>query len=356
VSCGGGSSAVEATLRFALRHRRSGRGLLRALKVAASKAATSCRGRLGRAHADQPKGRREAIAVSAVSSARVLTAGESTGHRLVKATRRGASRQQRPRVGRGQGLPPVFPPGTPTLNRELSPPWRWWKPIPLHWPAKIGAKIDAIGSLEDVYHYLIGAGPATLCPIRGLDQPIASALLASTHLTEKQYTRDSNWPLRIAELHADWPQGSALMPPSCLALFRPAGSCYSSPLPGFDVSRRQKSPDSGREGQTIRRGGRGRVGGRDSGVGALVLACGLPCPRSDPCRCCLRSGTRWPERRPPPTRYGPRTAGGRPGEVPARAGSPQTGDDPRVSYSTGEAAAPTEGAKVLALGLPCVLP
>src|SRR5205823_595365 len=104
----------------------------------------------------------------------------------------------------GTWLAPAFPTGDANLDRELSRTLAMVEDDSAALPAKVMARIDAKSApLEDI-HYLIVLARLRGVRDEGLTRHVAGALLAlDRKLTERHYNRDSNWPLRIAELHAE---------------------------------------------------------------------------------------------------------------------------------------------------------
>ncbi len=102
------------------------------------------------------------------------------------------------------GLRAAFPSGDADIDREITRTLAILEDSDDSTPGKI---VDKLGSwsdpVEDV-HYLI-----VLARLRGkwtekITKHVADALLAlDRKLTEKHYNRDTNWPLRIAELYAE---------------------------------------------------------------------------------------------------------------------------------------------------------
>jgi putative heme-binding domain-containing protein len=98
----------------------------------------------------------------------------------------------------------AFPSGEANLDRELSRTLAMLEDADDATPAKIMDKVSASSDPVEDVHYLI-----VMARLRGrwteqITRHVADALLAlDRKLTEKHYNRDTNWPLRIAEMYAE---------------------------------------------------------------------------------------------------------------------------------------------------------
>ncbi|HEX5271177.1 MAG TPA: hypothetical protein VFW33_11840, partial [Gemmataceae bacterium] len=102
----------------------------------------------------------------------------------------------------------AFPSGGADLDRELSRTLAVLEDADGATPARVMEKVnDSSDPVEDV-HYLI-----VMARLRGrwteaVTKHVAGALLAlDRKLSEKHYTRDTNWPLRISEMYAEMVRG-----------------------------------------------------------------------------------------------------------------------------------------------------
>ena len=133
----------------------------------------------------------------------------------------------------------AFPSGHANLDRELSRTLAMIEEDDPGTLAKIAAKLTMDSDPVEDIHYLIVLARLRAPRTEAITKRVASALLAlDVKISRRHANRDTNWPLRIAELHAE---SGARMPPSTWPVlsrsrFWAARSCTVYPLCRFRSS------------------------------------------------------------------------------------------------------------------------
>jgi putative heme-binding domain-containing protein len=98
----------------------------------------------------------------------------------------------------------AFPTGDADIDRELSRALAMIEDDGPDLPAKVAARLTADSSpIEDVHYLIVLARLKAARPKEVTDATAAALLALDAKLTKAKQNRDSNWPLRLAEVHAE---------------------------------------------------------------------------------------------------------------------------------------------------------
>src|SRR5262245_13749903 len=134
----------------------------------------------------------------------------------------------------------AFPASDPDLDRELSRTLAILEDNDADLVGRVAGRLTADSHPVEDIHYLIVL--ARLCGPRSATttKRVADSLLAlGKKLTQRSLNRDSNWPLRLAELHAELARKDARLNAALLAASefgRPDHALFAE-CPGFDRAR-----------------------------------------------------------------------------------------------------------------------